>query len=79
MLATRKFFSKQKIFKTGVDPKIQKGEARTLAGFIDTLYFTENSLKNITENFTEKGVTAVQLTELEICPCKLHRTAKILK
>ena len=67
MLATRKFFSKQKIFKTGVDPKIQKGEARTLVGFIDTLYFTENSSK-ITENFTEKGVTAVHSTKLEICP-----------
>ena len=78
MLATRKFFSKQKIFKTGVDPKIRKGEARTLVGFIDTLYFTENSSK-ITENFTEKGVTAVHSTELKICPCKLHHTVKILK
>ena len=27
-----------KIFKTGVGPKIQKGEARTLAGFIECFH-----------------------------------------
>jgi len=59
MLATRKFFSKQKIFKTGVDPKIQKGAARTLAGYTGTFYFTDTSLK-ITQNFTGKGVAAVR-------------------
>ena len=35
--------------------KIQKGVARTLASYIDTFYFTENSLK-IIEKVTEKGV-----------------------
>ena len=35
--------------------KIQKGVARTLASFMDTFYFTENSLKVI-EKITEKGV-----------------------
>ena len=35
--------------------KIQKGVATTLASYIDTFYFTENSLK-IIEKITEKGV-----------------------
>ena len=39
----------------GVDPEIQKGVARTLTSYIDTFYFTENSLK-VTENITEKRV-----------------------
>ena len=33
--------------------KIQKGVAGILASYIDTIYFTENSLK-ITENITDK-------------------------
>ena len=45
MLATRKFFSKQKIFKTGVDPKLQKGVA---------------SLSNV-ENIDRKKLLVVSL------------------
>ena len=35
--------------------KIQKGVAETLASYIDTFYFSKNSIK-ITQNFKEKGV-----------------------
>ena len=39
----------------GTQGRIQKGVATTLASYIDTFYFTENSLK-IIEKITEKGV-----------------------
>ena len=43
----------------GRSRKSRKGAARTLASYIDPIYFAENSLKLI-QNFTEKGVGTVQ-------------------
>ena len=41
--------------KSGADPEIQKGVARTLASNMDTLYFTE-STSDVIENITKVGV-----------------------
>ena len=49
--------------------KIQKGVATTLASYIDTFYFTENSLK-ITEKITEKGVATGPL-------CPTHKSIQL--
>ena len=54
--------------------KIQKGVARTLAhlpAYIDTFYFSENSVKLI-QNFKEKGVPVVPWAHPQICPGNDH-------
>ena len=51
----------QRYVAQGQIQKIQKGVARTLASYIETIYFTENSLK-IVQNFTK-------MTSPLICLC----------
>ena len=53
----------------GTQGWIQKGVATTLASYIDTVYFTENSLK-ITEKITEKGVATGPL-------CPTHKSIQL--
>ena len=42
----------------GANPDNSERGGRDIASYIDTIYFTKNSLKN-NKNFTEKGVAAV--------------------